>query len=492
MQDITPRNALILARISDARDGDEHGVTGQVANARKLARRIDWKVGPTATHVIIENDTSAFKRRKIAVPGHDRPLLRTVRPEFRRALDMLWDGRADGVIAIDLDRVARDPRDLEDLIDVVEARTPRLPVESLTGSLRLANDADITMARVMVAVGNKASRDTKRRVEDSQRARAADGKYRGTGKRPFGYESDGVTVAPVEAAEIVSAAEAIIAGVSLRSLTASLQNREVPTVTGAAWSTGTLRDILLRARNAGLAVYRGEVVGKAEWSAIMPEETWRAVVAVLTDPARRTSPGNAPQHLGSLIYLCGTCNNGATVAISGGRQSRSYVCRDGSHLRRIAKPIDDLVRDVLCARLAKKDAVELLMAPQAGRPDTAALRAEAASLGELLNEQARLHARKVITTAQLEAGSGELQGRLRAIEAEIEAASVIDPLAGIAGRPDALEVWEDMPLERQRGIVRTLLTVTILPRQTQGRLPGGGYVDMSAIDIDWKRRGRVS
>ena len=112
---------------------------------------------------------------------------------------MLADGRADGLIAIDLDRACRDPRDLEDLIDVVESRSPRVPVESVTGSLRLANDGDITMARVMVAVANKASRDTGRRVASSHMHRATGGQFRG-GPRPFGFEPDGTTLIPSEAA----------------------------------------------------------------------------------------------------------------------------------------------------------------------------------------------------------------------------------------------------------------------------------------------------
>ena len=162
-----PRNAIILARLSDLRDDDERGADGQVSDGHDYARRIGWAIGPRLTHVIIENNeagsglrgVSAFKRRRIALPD-GRAELRTVRPGFRRALAMLADGRADGLIALDLDRAMRDPRDLEDLIDLVEQSSPRIPVESVSGSLRLANDADITLARVMCAVANKASRDT--------------------------------------------------------------------------------------------------------------------------------------------------------------------------------------------------------------------------------------------------------------------------------------------------------------------------------------------
>src|SRR6266704_2012342 len=69
---------------------------------------------------------------------------------------------ADGLIALDHDRAMRDPRDLEDLIDLVEQSSPRIPIQSVTGSLRLANDGNINLARVMCAAANRAARDTAR------------------------------------------------------------------------------------------------------------------------------------------------------------------------------------------------------------------------------------------------------------------------------------------------------------------------------------------
>ena len=60
-------------------------------------------------------------------------------------------------------------------------------------------------------------------------------------------------------------------------------------------------------RNAGLSVYRGEVVGSARWPAILAEDTWRGVVAVLDDPGRRTTPGRPPRWLLSGLAVCGVC-----------------------------------------------------------------------------------------------------------------------------------------------------------------------------------------
>src|SRR5215831_10762296 len=121
-----PRATILLVRISDARDDDTDGVDRQTATLRRDAARDGWGIGPAATHVIVENDTSAYKRRKVCrtcyKPGRSctcpplpdggkRPtVLRTIRPGFHRALAMLNSGAADGLLALDLDRVARDPR----------------------------------------------------------------------------------------------------------------------------------------------------------------------------------------------------------------------------------------------------------------------------------------------------------------------------------------------------------------------------------------------
>jgi DNA invertase Pin-like site-specific DNA recombinase len=479
-----PRRAIILARISDARNGDDRGVTDQVADGRALAQRLGWGVGPEATHVIVENDTSAFKRRKVKLPD-GRSELRTWRPEFRRALELLASGQADGLIAYDLDRACRDPRDLEDLIDVVESATSRLPVESVSGSLRLANDADVTMARVMVAVGNKSSRDTGRRVARARLRQASEGRY-GGGSRPFGYEADGVRVRASEAAEIVKAADAILAGVSLRQVTLDLKRRGVPTVSGGQWQTKVLRTILLRPRNAGIASYRGEEVGPASWPAILREDVWRAARAILTDPSRRTTPGNTPRWLGSLLYRCGIegCSSRLYVSTSGGRRLPAYKCREFDHLSRSAVKVDEVVERVIVARLSRPDAVDLLAEPPVD-VDTAALRGEAIALRQARDNLAVEHVANRLSLSALRAGTDAAEARLSEIEAALAASIGTNPAAEMAGRPDAAELWAGYSLGRKRAILDTLMVVTIRA-QRPGRQPDGSYFDPETVEITWR------
>lgn len=490
-----PQAAIGYVRLSELRrldlDDDGNGKGNEDQRERIVARAAakGWRI----IHWIVENDlspgrgknrnASAFKRRKIQLPD-GRVEMRTVRPGFRKALDLLATGKADGFVALDLDRTVRDPRDLEDMIDVVEQH--RMPVDSVTGSLRLGSDADITMARVMVAVANKESRDKARRVAAARERQAKAGEY-GGGRRPFGFDEDGITVRPDEAAVIKDCTIRCVQGASLRSLANDLRNGAVPTVTGAKWTAETLRDILMRPRNAGRMVYQGEEIGDAPWEPIVPVDTFRALVSKLTDPDRRVGPGAAPKWLGSNLYTCGICTPedhstrvGVQVRI-GGRQP-AYRCSDRNHLVRAVKHVDALVEGLIVARLSQDDAVDLL--PTTGpEVDVKGLRAEAQSIRKNLNELAEDKSLGLIDRAQLISGTEKGKKRLDEITTVLQAATVDSPLADLIGAEDVQATWEGLPLSHKRLVINELVTVRILPSGRKGR----GF-DPATVDIEWKRQ----
>jgi DNA invertase Pin-like site-specific DNA recombinase len=489
-----PTKAIILARISDDRNGDEKGVTDQVADGRKLARRLGWRIGPEETHVLVENDTSAFKRRKIRLPD-GRVELRTVRPKFRRVLDLLATGQADGLIAVDLDRTARDPRDLEDLIDVVESKVPRIPVESVTGSLKLANDADVTMARVLVAVANKSSRDTSRRVSRTRLRQATEGRF-GGGARRYGHELDG-TVRADEAEVLVKAAELVLSGVGLIGIVKDLNARGVPTLRAKRWTHSSLRDMLLQPRLAGLMAWNGEVLEGVEacWEEILPRETWRAVVAVLSSPERRTTPGPKPKHLLSHLARCGHPSHpendrpvmvkgwgGGYQRLDGSRGPRvaAYRCIELGHMACTQEPLDDYVAAEVVNRLSRPDAARLLESRGTGG-DVAKMAQEANALRARLVELGDLVESGDMSAGEYRTRKTRLAEKLATVEAEMTAAAGTSPLAGLAGRPDAGEVWDRTDLAGRRAAINVLMVVTVLPAVGRGR----GF-DPDRVRIDWR------
>lgn len=465
-------NAIIYCRISQDRSGQGLGVDRQESDAHKLADLKDWNV----VAVKIDNDLSAAGKAK--------------RPAFDEVLAMIESGKAQVIIAWALDRLTRNRRDQLRLMETCEkagavvALVRGGEIDMTTPNGRMMADFLSTIARGEIEVRGD-------RIRRAREQGAIAGKWNG-GIRPFGFKSDGVTIEPPEAAEIVKATEALLAGASLRSVVKAINAAGFTTSRGKEWSTVEMRDMLMRARNAGLAVYKGEVVGLASWPAIVPEASWRALVALLTDPTRRTSPGNRARWLGSGIYLCGGCGEAVICSRSGQARNPCYRCRPprgetrrpGQHVTRAAAPLDEFVEELVIERLSRPDAVNLLMEDQ--RDDVAPLHVEAVALRARLDELATLHADGAIDARQLVTGSTRIRSQLEGIESRIAAASQSSIFAGVVGTENPRATWKGLELGRKRAVLGALMTVTILPAR-HGRGPDGSYFDPDTVKIDPKR-----
>jgi DNA invertase Pin-like site-specific DNA recombinase len=467
--------AGIHARRSLNRADERSGsVRRQIEGGHNLAEGI----GAEVVKIFDEDDTSAFAKRMVTLPD-GRRVKRNVRPVWQEMLTWLYEGRIDVLIEYDLDRAMREPRDLEDLIEIIEQTGRR--VESVTGSLRLTNDAEITQARVLTAFANKSSRDTSRRVRDAARERAVKGLGHG-GPRPYGYTADRKHLVADEAAEVTKMFRQFLNGIPLAAIVRDLDARGVQTLRGKPWQTGSVRDILLSARHAGLATYQGEVVGQGQWPAIVSEPEWRAAVAQLRDPARRTSTGNRAAYLVSGIARCGSCDSPITSAgikkstKQGENVRYLYRCRP-----RVGKPgycvgrrrdwVDGYVTERVLERLCRDDAASLLEDDE--RPDLEALRLEQLDIRTQLDDAAMSFARRAIDARQLELITKELQGRkaeIDAMSAHTLRAPVLRVLveAGTSVVPDerlaAVEaVWQGLTLDHQRAVVSVLMEVVLHP-----------------------------
>lgn len=305
-----PVRAGAYLRISDDRTGIEAGVGRQEQDCERAAESRGWKLA----EVYRENDTSAFKRRKITAPDGTSSL-RVIRPQFRQMLDDLTTGRIDAAIAYHLDRVARDPRDLEDLIDVVQS-TGR-PVASVGGDIDLSTDSGITMARIAVAIANQSSRDASRRIKRAKEANLEKGRWNGGGIRAYGYNRDRTEVIPAEAAIIRELAERTLAGQSTYSILDDLNARGVPTVREGTWKSATVKRILTSGVAAGRLRHRGQDVGPAQWAPILTLETHQDLIAHYEARPRNDT---SLRHWLTGVAVCGKCAH----TLRG--NSGSYLC----------------------------------------------------------------------------------------------------------------------------------------------------------------------
>jgi DNA invertase Pin-like site-specific DNA recombinase len=464
------RRAAIYARISRDREGAGLGVDRQEADSRALARRLGWEV---IEPVYCDNDLSAYTGKP--------------RPAYRQLLADLQGGRADAVLAWHTDRLHRSPVELEEFIDVCEAAAVEVQTVR-AGPLDLSTAIGRMVARQHGAV---ARYEVEHMSERQQRARqqAAEAGRFGGGRRPYGYQPDGMTLIPEEAAEVARACEQVLAGATLTGLAADLNRRGKPTSTGRSWTATELRRVLLRPRNAGLRQHQGTVIGPAAWPPLVDQVTWRAVVAVLTDPARTTNPGRPPRWLLSGVARCGVCGGPVFATSSGGRGKPAYVCRTGKHVVRDAAEVEAFVTAVILERLRRPDAADLLRPRQQG-DDPAALHAEAAALRQRLRGLADAYAEDAIDRQQLASGSRRLRGRLAEVDrrlATAAAAAAPSPLAGLADAPDPAAVWARLPLDRRRAVIGVLADVVILPVTRKGRRPGWrageSYFDPASVRV---------
>jgi site-specific DNA recombinase len=475
-KDGTPTFAY--ARISQDREGAGLGIDRQLAEQMPLFARHGLRLAG----VFADNDISAYSGK--------------LRPDYTAMLAALAAGGARAVTCWHTDRLHRSVRELLDYIVLSEQRK-LLTYGWRAGELDLSTPTGRATAITQTAWARQESEHKGDRVRAARQQGAQAGRY--WGRRPYGFELDGATRAD-EADEIKRATEAVLAGASLRSILIDLAARGVRTASGKPWDAQRLREVLVRPRNAGFSVYRGEIVGAASWKPVVSEGEWRAVVDILTSPSRRTTTGNTVRWLGSGLYVCGACGQPKLrVSQSGSRPQPSYRCEASSggkalaHIARNAVHVDALVEDTLVEFLSSQDAGEMLQ--KRDRVDVGALHAERLGIRQNLN----------ILDDDLDAGhitrdrwlrrNTKLAGRIDEIDAELAMAGQVDPLAGIVGAPNVRDLWfgtspdrsDGLDLGRRRAALGAVATVTILPARKPGRQPNGTYFDPDSVRIERKR-----
>lgn len=467
---MTKRVAAYLRQSQD-RDGNEYGIQRQREDVQRLVQARGW----TVVAEYVDNDTSATKRKP--------------RPGFEAMMAAVDAGDVDVIVARHVDRLVRRLVDLETVLERCD--THGVVIVTAADGVDTSTDGGRLVVRVLgsVAQGEMERKSARQRSAVAQAA--AQGRYVG-GRRAFGYEADGVTVREDEAALIKAGYDAILAGEPLTAVARTWNASGIGTTQGGAkWERSAVKDVLINARNAGLRRHRPEgshatyrqdpaafVVGKAEWPAIVPEETWRAAVALLTDPSRRKPSRNAVALLTG-VGLCGVC--GSTVNSGGARRHyRTYRCKaTPGHLARMADPVEAYVEAVMVARLSLPDALAVF-APQV-ETDTRDLSQEADVLRRRLEDMAVDYADGIMTRQQFRAATETAKARLAEVETEITAAGAADVIAPLVTSGDVEAAWSELSTARKRSVIDTLAVVTLYP-------PGRGRrtFNPATVHIAWR------
>lgn len=452
----------IYARLSLDRKNLEVGVANQIAKACALCDGAGW----VEREQYVDNDLSASTAGR--------------RPDYERLLADVQNGRVSRIVVFQLSRLWRNRKERAEGIEILKKW--RVSVVCVKGPhLDMSTASGRGVAEMLGAVDTMEVELKSERQQLANFARAQAGLPRAGGPRAFGFEPDGVTLRPKEAGAIKAGYQKIISGGSLRSVARAWNeagllsgkklwgNRMRQRNPDGLWTYSSVRAVLVSPRYAGIRTYThpdGRVEEfTAAWPGIVPEETYRAAVALLSDPSRRPAPSMGEALLTG-VARCGVC--GATVHSGGGRRpnsSRAYhsyrcAANSGRHIVRKAEPIERLVMLHVEARLSADDAEELLV--DHSKPDVPALIAERESIRQRMVTLAREFARD-FNPEQMRAANGELKERFEEIDRDIADAGRLSILGPLIRAEDVAAAVAALDVDSLRAVINELMMIRIMP-----------------------------
>jgi len=388
---------------------------------------------------------AAFEDNDISAAG------KAPRPDFLKLIAAIGRREFDVVIAWETERLYRRLGDQDLLFDACE--DAGLRILTAEGWIDPSSDNDRLVGGFRGVTAHHSVRETRRRVRDKLEARAREGLPHG--RRCYGWDRVLPSRPGMQSWDAVNAAQALVVrrlarhvidGCSLASITAELNAEEVPSPSGKPWAKNMVRALLLRPRNAGLRVHHGEVIGPAAWDPILERGEWEQVVAILSDPQRRTSMSSAAKHLLSGIAVCGVC--GSKGRGSSNRGIPSYKCAAKSCISRRRADVDVLVERLVIERLSRPDMADAF-APDTG-PERAAASAEAQGLRARLKNARKAFANGALDLADLTDIKAVIGPLLEEAEARSRVVDDAPLLDGLIGRDDTGAAWQGPALSRER------------------------------------------
>jgi DNA invertase Pin-like site-specific DNA recombinase len=429
------RRAATYLRISLDATGEGLAVERQRRQCRAIVKARGWE----SVGEYVDNSISASDARRN-------------RPGYNALVSDLDAGMFDAVVCYDLDRLTRQPRQLEDWIEAAERRG--LALVTANGEADLTTDAGRLFARIKLAVARSEVERKSQRQRDAARQRSELGKPP-LGVRLTGYTPKGELV-PEEAELVKRIFADFLTTRNLRKVARALNDDGIVTRRGKPWHPSTVQTILRNPRYAGRAVYQGQQTGqRGAWVALVTDESFEAVQAVLDNPERVSNGTGSTErkHLGSGLYLCAVCEEPVS-AWSGGR----YRCRAGAHVNRAQGPVDDYVRQVIAARLALPDLADLLVPVESSQ----------APLVEAVGRQ-RQRLRQVeldydndlIDARRYNEKKLKVEEALRQVQGALAVAQAGSEIAQVAMAPDPAAAFLSAALMTQRAVVDFFATVKL-------------------------------
>lgn len=296
--------AAIYTRISKDLAHEGLGVARQLMDCRSYADQHGYEI----VAELEDNDISASGLKK--------------RPSYLRLKELMEQRQVDLVLVYSMDRLHRNMAELISYIDL--SRKTEVGIISITGGKVNLSTADGRFqAHIFGAVAAAEREKTQERIKRKHLSLAQDGAW--PGKRVYGYNED-ATVVENEAAIIKELCERVLAGEGYNSVARDLNERGIPTLTGAKWRATTITGIVKSGRIAGHREHHGVITKRNAWPAIIDDETSMLLRARLVPGKSGGTRGGPRKHLLTGLLRCGLCGHGLVRGLVGKSKTPNYRC----------------------------------------------------------------------------------------------------------------------------------------------------------------------
>lgn len=263
-----------------------------------------------------------------------------------------------------------------------------------------------------------------------------------------------------------AAAEGLLAGVPANFIARVLNAWQVPTATGEGrWAGGALVNTLLRPGMEGHRVHNGVIVAREAWPAILDAGTAARLRQLRKTPAgRRNMADTRLKHMLSGALLCGRCRRPMQGHVRGDRER--YECephRAGcGRLSALLRPVDELVSEMVLARLRQADALPVF---EATFDDSRVVEAQAeldaltSRRDELYREAARPGGPSMALVA---AAERDLLPKIEKASKRVRALHTPPALRGYDPL-DLADRWMEYSVGERRAVVLALAEVALSP-----------------------------
>jgi DNA invertase Pin-like site-specific DNA recombinase len=490
---VTVIKPAMYLRISSDPEDTQLGVTRQREDCVKLCADRGW--GQPAE--FLDNDISAYSGE--------------IRPGYQRMVEDIKAGTINAVVAWDLDRLHRQPIELEHFMKLADAK--QLALATVSGDVDLSTEQGRLVARMKGSVAAYEIEQMRKRMKRKRLQVAKAGQRFVSWKYPpLGYTSEGKPD-PEVAPAIKNAYAHLLAGGSLNEVCKQFNAAgiysltwEYPKHTNAEgnlvrvpgstpqpvrrpWRPYNFSRFISSPRHAGLVVHQGQLLRdkdgqpvKGNWEAIVDPDTWFAV-----QNRPRTMPGRKTvrRHLLTGLLRCGKCGGSLRgwKAPRAGRQLGYYGCPECFGVAITARHVEELILAFIATRLAQPNAVELLKIEDSDADEAAAARAERAVVMTRLDQLALDYADGLLTGDQVRVATEKLQGKLELIDRREYDHSKVRVLADLPlGSPEIEKAIEALSPTRQRAIIEALLCRIVVSPTGRGRRK----FDPRRVHLTWR------